>query len=348
MSEKASGAPLLQPVLSRLFGRRFDWLQVEVTSCCNAHCAYCPRTVYRHTWRSRHLSLETFRHLVPDLKRVNLVYLQGWGEPFLNPDFFTFVTLAKQQGCRVGATTNGTLINESLIAQLVESEMDVLAFSLAGIGPTHDTWRQGTKFSQVLEAVQALQDYKRRFGKKKPEIHIAYLLLRTGLRDLEKLPGALQGLGISQVVISTLDLVAAPELEVEALASASPREYLEILARLKTAAAAARQGLTFSYSPPSSGQKRPTCPENVLNALVVSAEGDVSPCVFANVPATGVNHCYHGRQYPLQPLSCGGVRENSLQEIWRRPDYVSFRRSFSQGSLASPCQHCLKLNPPRG
>lgn len=336
-------------LLPRLFGRKFDWLQVEVTSCCNALCAYCPRTIYRHTWRSRHLSLEIFRRLVPDLKWVNLVYLQGWGEPFLNPDFFAFVTLAKQQGCRVGATTNGALFTESLIAQLVESGMDVVAFSLAGIGHTHDIWRHGTQFTQVLEAVRALQDYKRRLGKKTPEVHVAYLLLRSGLRDLEKMPEALRGLGISQVVISTLDLVAAPELEVEALASVSARESFEIMAKVENVAtAAARHGITLYYSRPFSGQERPTCPENVLNALVVSAEGEVSPCVFTNVPATGGHHCYHGMQHPLQPLVWGRVQESSLQEIWRQPDYVSFRCSFFQGSPFPPCQHCLKLNAPCG
>jgi MoaA/NifB/PqqE/SkfB family radical SAM enzyme len=303
--------------------------------------------VYRRSWRNRHLALETFRLLVPDLKRVSLVYLQGWGEPFLNPDFFTFVALAKQAGCRVGATTNGALFTEALIAQVVKSGMDVVAFSLAGCGDTHDVWRQGTQFTHVLEAIRALQEYQRRSGKSAPEVHVAYLLLRSGLPDLEQLPEALRGLGISQVVISTLDLVAAPELEVEALAWASPQEYAEITARLEEVAArCARQGLALHYPRPPSGPKSPTCPENVQNALVVSAAGDVSPCVFTNLSATGVSHYYHGGQYPLQPLIWGNVRDHSLQEIWRQPAYVGFRASFQRGSPLLPCQHCLKLNPP--
>ena len=73
--------------------------------------------------------------------------------------------------------------------------MDVLAFSLAGIGETNDAWRQGTSFQQVLEAIRSLQACKRRLGKLTPRVHIAYMLLRSGLADLEKLPMALQGLG---------------------------------------------------------------------------------------------------------------------------------------------------------
>ena len=95
--------PLLRP--------RLDWIQVEVTSYCNAACVYCPHTVYQGHWASRHLPLTTFAKLLPALARARLVYLQGWGEPLLHPDFFNMVALAKQAGCRVGTTTNGMLLD---------------------------------------------------------------------------------------------------------------------------------------------------------------------------------------------------------------------------------------------
>jgi hypothetical protein len=108
----------------------------------------------------------------------------------------------------VGTTTNATLLTEATITRIVESGIDMLAFSLTGIGGTHDTWRQGTSFRQVLETIRSFQDCKRRLGKLTPRVHIAYMLLGSGLPDLARLPGTLQGLGMGQVVISTLDLVA--------------------------------------------------------------------------------------------------------------------------------------------
>ena len=227
---------------------KFDWLQVAVTSYCNASCAYCPHTIYRRHWQNRHLSLSTFQRLLPDLQKVHLVYLQGWGEPFLNPDFFTFVSLAKQAGCQVGTTTNATLLTEETITRIVESGIDMLAFSLAGVGDSHDTWRPGTSYQKVLEAIYSLQACKRRLGKITPRVHIAYMLLRSGLTDLDKLPGELQGLGINQVVISTLDLVAAPELEIESLARMPETESSEISHCLeRLAERGARNNLTIYY-----------------------------------------------------------------------------------------------------
>ena len=186
---------LPQSFWHRLFAPKFDWLQVAVTSHCNASCAYCPHTVYRRHWQNRHLLPATFRCLLPDLKKVKLVYLQGWGEPFLNPDFFTFVSLAKQAGCQVGTTTNATLLTKDTIAQIVASGIDMVAFSLAGIGETNDIWRRGTSYRQVLEAIQALQECKRVSGNGHPSG--AYCLYAAARRPpgVSKAAGRTAGVG---------------------------------------------------------------------------------------------------------------------------------------------------------
>jgi MoaA/NifB/PqqE/SkfB family radical SAM enzyme len=300
--------------------------------------------VYRRHWQNRHLSLATFQRLLPDLKKVSLVYLQGWGEPFLHPDFFTFVSLAKEAGCQVGATTNATLLTTETITRIVESGIDVLAFSLAGLGGTNDAWRQGTSYGQVLDAIRSLQTCKRRLGKDNPRVHIAYMLLRSGIPDLAGLPEAFKGLGISQVVTSTLDLVAAPELERESLALASGAEGLEIMKRLKAVAeAGARSDLVVHYPRRQFSSRRPDCPENVLRAAVISATGDISPCVYTNIPTSAGVFYFKGESHKIRQFFCGNLQKSSFQEIWRQLAYRRFRRSWRGGELANPCQNCLKL-----
>jgi MoaA/NifB/PqqE/SkfB family radical SAM enzyme len=333
-----------QSFWTRFFPHKFDWLQIAVTSQCNASCAYCPHTVYRRHWQSRHLSLATYHRLVPDLEKIKLIYLQGWGEPFLNPDFFTFVSLAKQAGCQVGTTTNATLCTEASIARIVESGMDILAFSLAGIGETHNAWRQGTDYHQVLEAIRSLQDCKRRLGQANPRVHIAYMLLRSGLKDLDKLPQELKGLGIRQVVISTLDLVTAPELEKESLAGVSETEAIDISQSLvEVADVGAKNDLPIYYPDLAAHNQRRECHENVLGTAVVSVDGDISPCVFTNIPTLAGNYYIRGEAHKIESMFFGNVKDLSLREIWRQPDYVSFRRSWKGKNFPRYCRNCLKL-----
>jgi MoaA/NifB/PqqE/SkfB family radical SAM enzyme len=281
---------------------------------------------------------------LPSFTEARLIYLQGWGEPLLSPHFFSMAALAKRAGCLVGTTTNGMLLNDSKILQLVETGIDLVAFSLAGTDEKNDAIRRGTSLKQVLAAIQALSRMKEKLGCATPAIHVAYMLLRSGLKDLERLPGMLQGAGVSQIVVSTLDLVASRDLEGEALRTAPAREYEETRSRLDELVLLGRKcGFEIHYQLHDPGSRRATCTENVQQALVVSADGLVSPCVFTNLPVSGVSQFRKGQGHPYHQQFFGDVNERPLEDIWGGKAYQSFRRSFKNGSLAPPCRGCSKL-----
>lgn len=324
--------------------KKKDWLQVEVTSWCNASCSYCPRTVYRDIWRNRHLSPATFRRLLPSFTEARLIYLQGWGEPLASPHFFSMAAMAKGAGCLVGTTTNGMLLDGPKILQMVETGIDLVAFSLAGVDEKNDAIRRGTSLKQALAAIQELSRMKEKLGRATPAIHVAYMLLRSGQKDLERLPGMLQGSGVSQLVVSTLDFVGSRDLEGEALRTGSVREYEETRSRLEELVLLGKQcGIDIHHQFHDPGGRRPTCTENVQQALVVSAAGLVSPCVFTNLPAAGASQFRKGEEQPCHQLFFGDVNEQPIGAIWGQEAYQSFRRSFKDGRLAPPCRGCAKL-----
>ncbi len=75
---------------------------MEITSHCNASCNYCPCTVYRDLWPKNHMSIEVFNKIPPAFKNAQIVYLQGWREPFLHPNIFEMIDVAKKPGSTVG------------------------------------------------------------------------------------------------------------------------------------------------------------------------------------------------------------------------------------------------------
>ncbi len=323
------------------FGPRFDWLQVEVTTACTAACVYCPRTVHREIWQDRFLSLETFDRLQPALPRARHVHLQGWGEPLLHPNFFQFARQAKAAGCQVGATTNGMLLDEPRLVCLVELELDVLAFSLAGADSSQDKVRRGTRFAAVISAIETLQRLKAARASAKPAVHVAYMWLRSRLADLSRLPRALAGLGVDQVVISTLDYVAAPELEGEVLRPQREGEFAELTARLKAVGREAENlGITLHHHlHPRQGPGR-RCSENPTRALVVAADGSVKPCVFWGLPMTVSGG---GTGGAAEPQDFGHLDQADLLEIWAAPGYREFRQAHARGLPPALCRGCPKL-----
>ena len=199
--------------------RRWDWLQLEVSSQCPAACIYCPTALFREEGNNRLMTMETFNRILPAFSRSRMVFLQGWGEPFMNPNLFEMFRQAKASGCLVGTTTNGMLLDAGRLERLVNGGVDIVAFSLAGCGKTNDAVRKGTSLARLLEVIHRLNRIKGNTGSSRPEIHIAYMLLRSGLDEIERLPILLAGQGIAQVVVSTLDFVPVPEIAREALAA---------------------------------------------------------------------------------------------------------------------------------
>jgi MoaA/NifB/PqqE/SkfB family radical SAM enzyme len=141
------------------------------------------------------------------LGKTHLVYLQGWGEPFLHPQFFEMLQTVKEEGCMVGTTTNGTLLDRGLIEGLVDKGLDIIGFSRAGGDQKNDRIRKGTSIKNVLECMAEIRKVKDKYRVDYPEIQIACMLLRTGLDDLEKLPQFLADTGATQTVLRSAKFI---------------------------------------------------------------------------------------------------------------------------------------------
>jgi MoaA/NifB/PqqE/SkfB family radical SAM enzyme len=329
---------------SFLLSPAIDWIQVEVTSRCNAACFYCPRTVYRDAWLNRDLSLRDFERLSPAFGKTDMIFLQGWGEPFLNPDIITMVKTAKNAGCKVGTTTNGMLLNEHMISQLVDCGMDILSFSLAGVDERSNAFRQGTNLDTILKTIQTVNETKRNVGTTLPAIHIAYILLRSGLEDIERLPLLLRGLHISQVVVSTLDFVPGKELNDESIIPSNSEEYEKLQSQLEAVKAESEQiGIPFHYRLHRPGRPNLMCTENIQRSFFVSSDGTVSPCVFTNLPISQETRISCNKERPYQPLTFGNIRDTGIWNIWQKRAYKNFRQTFHDKKLLRTCRNCPKL-----
>lgn len=319
-----------------------DWMQIEVTTRCNAQCHYCPRTTYCNVWNNRDLSLEIFNALLPVMADTRMVHLQGWGEPFLHPHLFEMIALAKTAGCRVGTTTNGMLLDTQGINRLVRSGIDHVAFSLTGIGEKNDLARRGTQFTQIVQAIADLAGQKKALRAATPTISIAYLLLRSHLQDMSKLVPALAGSGAEQVVISTLDFVSHKSLSGERLVPANLTQYRELEFLFdKLEGEAEKKDISLFYNLVLPNTAGSACTENPRRALFISSDGSVSPCVFSNIPAKDTMHIGIGEEDEYQALTFGCVADESLPVIWKRPSYRAFRKHFGVQPYAL-CDNCPK------
>lgn len=82
------------------------------------------------------MELEKFKRIVAKLTGVENIILTGWGEPFIHQDIIEMIKFCKGRGFKVRLTSNGSLLSDKLITELIASKLDAITFSLDEIKPS--------------------------------------------------------------------------------------------------------------------------------------------------------------------------------------------------------------------
>jgi len=111
----------------------------NVTARCNLRCTHC----YAATdGTPDELSTREALAVIDDLAAFGCpVLLFSGGEPFTRPDIQTLARHAVQQGLRVVFSTNGTLIDARLAAEIKEVGVSYAGISVDGMEEVHDRFR---------------------------------------------------------------------------------------------------------------------------------------------------------------------------------------------------------------
>lgn len=347
---------LLKKLTEMFVPLHFDCIQVEVSSVCNASCLYCVQACHKDQWKGGLMEMSTFERLKPDFSMTNLVFLQGWGEPLLHPKFWQMVQMVKSSGTQVGFTTNGTRLDGEGLSKLLDSGVDTMGVSLAGIAPdTHERFRKGCDFGHVDAALRKLKEMKQGLHNKGPSVNIAFMLLRSNWHELGQLPLLAAQWGVSQIVVSHLNLIGSEGMQEESLL-AHPELWPEVAASLEiTKQEASEKGIALHYHVPDLEKPCPLCTENILRTCFVSYRGDVSHCVMTNLSVkegAAPLHYFKDQAYALENYTFGNINETSLREIWNSKKACGFRADFEKRLemkapgmryLEAPCKHCYKL-----
>jgi len=168
--------------------RLFDWskgnlqgpisIHIDTTNRCNLKCRFCwQRSHERFGWldREHELPEKKLLEIVTDAAKlgVNDWLISGGGEPFVRlSETMKLMAEIKRSYMHGDIITNGTLLNEFYVKQIVKSEWDVMRFSVnAPDEKVHDFMvnNKGT-YQKVIKNIKILEKIKKDLRKNKPEI----------------------------------------------------------------------------------------------------------------------------------------------------------------------------------
>jgi MoaA/NifB/PqqE/SkfB family radical SAM enzyme len=311
--------------------RPFLAFQIQITSRCNLRCPHCTKNIFSDQWIDGDMDMATYRAISRAFPYLKQVYIDAWGEPLLHPGFWEMAAMGREAGCSVGMTTNGTHINGE-IARRLACEVDVIGISIDGAtAGTFESIRKGANFRQVVEGVRALVAAKRELRDDGyPLVSLLFLKSRRNIHELPDLVDLAGELGADEVIASNLTYVAEQgfeKLRVYSLQGASP-EYLAIVEESRKRAKDWGLGLRIY---PLEPKRVGFCEARPLEALHISWDGFVSPCVYLTLPVRGdtMAKVHEGESYRIPMTRLGNVKERELLEIWHSEAYRKFREPFA-------------------
>ncbi len=166
---------------------------------CNLTCKHCYSISADKDFPGE-LSTQEVYGVMDDLKRFRVpVLILSGGEPLLRPDIFDIARRAKGLGFYVGLSSNGTLIDESNIRRIAETDFDYVGVSLDGIRETHDKFRrmQGA-FEKSLHGIRLCRDAGLKIG-------VRFTLTQDNAHDLPGLLKLVEDEGIDRFYFSHLN-----------------------------------------------------------------------------------------------------------------------------------------------
>ena len=305
---------------------------LEVNTRCNLSCAMCVRQAWSDPQGM--MSRDTFQAILQGLKafpNLKRVLIGGFGEPLMHPHIVEMVRQIHDLGLGVTMTTNGLLLERKLAETLLRAGLDTLIVSIDSMH-VQAYQQAGLMTDQVLGNLQGLYDLIRDCGFRLPALGFEYVVTRSNLAELYKLPALAKHLGATFIIVTNL-LPHTRELEGEILYDRNAPLQLgggwgvhragwvkwgtASLPRMKWGAA--RQ-CSFTKDP----------------SLVVGWDGGVSPCY-------ALMHSYtyyiYGRRKEVSRYTLGNVNQRSLLETWNSEEYVTFRAKVNDFRFPS-CVDC--------
>jgi MoaA/NifB/PqqE/SkfB family radical SAM enzyme len=302
---------------------------LDPTDKCNLNCLFC--------WRNDDNQV---KDEIPDKRLLELVeeanslnvkewVISGGGDPFARKKLMLeLMKKIKKNGMWGQVITNGTLLDEDDIKDIVKIGWDQLQISLDGPRRIHDFLRNknGT-FNKVIATIKLFNKYKKKFNKKRPEIGFNVVLCNKNYKHIRYLIKVAYRLKLNQVWFEMI----APWSEWSKKLMFSEEEKRDMQKYIKNGKALAESyniWTNIHYYLNQKGDEGKIKKDKFCLApwfsIKIHPTGAAGPC------------CSFYRHEPL-----GNIKNESLNKIWFN-NFELLRRKILKNDLPRYCEECTE------
>jgi radical SAM protein with 4Fe4S-binding SPASM domain len=276
---------------------------------CNALCPHCPYTNsnIRKEYKDTPYMPENIFKKIADESGPYGSYLRisGGGEPMLHPKAVELLVYAKKKGCKIGLITNGSKFESNSLEKLIDSEIDIIEFSVdADNEKDYAIYRKGLDWQTLNKNVERAVEYRNKIKSKSKIIVSAVNQKGINLESVEDYwvnkSKHKQNFGQgADYIIKRKYLSWGNNTEIDQTKSADPAPYSDT-----------------SNTP---------CPF-IFERLNIDSRGNVMVCGY-DISAN---------------TSMGNVKDENIKDIWNGEGFNFYRAKHlnNEGHEISMCSQC--------
>ncbi|MEK6916535.1 MAG: radical SAM protein [Nanoarchaeota archaeon] len=326
-------------------------IDIKVTKRCNANCYFCYTEITKG--KAKELNLNQIKEFVNSFGKEKKAFFLTGGEPFLRLDIFEIIKAIKKQGSSCGIVTNGTLLTESGINQLLDSGLDNIVFSMHGISKTNDEIMELRKTVEKMTGSINLLNKKRK--NKHPFILVNSVINPKTFKEFKQIVHITEKAGADAIRFSHpcfLYINEAIEHKEQ-----SKKRFGEFI---PTSQFITSKNPIYSGDNSNSAIKIEQLTKfkkeikSKIDVLFYPTLNSIEEKRWYNTPFKTNRKCLYlytssfinelGEVNPCQfyPMSMGNILEHKFEDIWNSKKYQKFRKMVKE-SLLPGCSRCCKL-----
>jgi len=140
------------------------YFSIETTTQCPANCIMCPRSKVLQTRKNKLMPDWMIDKILDEIDWECFINWEWINDPLCDDRIYGFMKRANSKGIANWITTTGYLLNEERAYRLLESNTDIIVFSIDTLNRDLYKYIRGLPLSVVLENVERFMDIKHKTG----------------------------------------------------------------------------------------------------------------------------------------------------------------------------------------
>ena len=315
-----------------MFKKRYTPISVvwETTLNCNMKCLHCGSSAGQS--RRNELTTQEGLNLCKDLKKLGtrLITLMG-GEPFLRKDWHILAQHIRNLGMNFTIMSNGLIIDEKIVSQLVKLDPYAVAISMdGGTAETHNSIRRvNTSFEKCIHDLELLRQANL-------QTTIVTTVHKQNFKELPIIRDFLLNKGIAWQIQMANPVGRFPESLM-----LSKKEFYSVALFI----ASMRKKYSIKELPLMGAHNFGYHSKILRNITILPWIGCQAGLTAIGIQSDGgVKGCLSLPDAFIE----GNIREKSIEDIWNDQNSFSYNRNFKKEDLNGECKDCKHGRRCRG